>query len=87
MEGSKAFAKEFMHRHKIPTAEYRVFSSSEYEAAVNYVKSCGKKVVLKASGLAAGKGVLIPETVDEAVAGLHEIMVANAFGSAGTSVL
>lgn len=83
MEGSKAFSKEFMSRHGIPTAKYRVFSSSEYTQAVQYVKTCGMKVVLKASGLAGGKGVLIPETVDEAVAGLHEIMVANAFGSAG----
>ena len=83
MEGSKAFSKAFMARHNIPTAQFRVFASSEYEQAVQYVKTCGFQVVLKASGLAAGKGVLIPETVDEAVAGLKEIMVDNVFGSAG----
>jgi phosphoribosylamine--glycine ligase/phosphoribosylformylglycinamidine cyclo-ligase len=83
MEGSKAFAKAFMTRHSIPTAKFRVFSSPEVEQAIAYVQTCGHKVVLKASGLAAGKGVLIPDTVDEAVAGLREIMVANVFGAAG----
>ena len=83
MEGSKAFAKAFMDRHNIPTAKFRVFASSEFEQAVEYVKTCGFSVVLKASGLAAGKGVLIPETIDEAIAGLKEIMVDNVFGSAG----
>lgn len=83
MEGSKAFSKAFMDRHNIPTAKFRVFTASEYDQAVEYVKTCGFQVVLKASGLAAGKGVLIPETVDEAIAGLKEIMVDNVFGSAG----
>lgn len=72
-----------MDRHNIPTARFRVFAAAEYEEAVSYVKTCGFQVVLKASGLAAGKGVLIPETVDEAVAGLKEIMVDSVFGSAG----
>ena len=84
MEGSKAFSKEFMSRHKIPTASYRTFTSSEYEEAVNYVRTCGHKVVLKADGLAAGKGVLIPESEDEAIKGLHEILVAKVFGDAGS---
>lgn len=83
MEGSKAFSKEFMDRHSIPTAKYRVFSSSEVDQAILYVKTCGHKVVLKASGLAGGKGVLIPDTVEEAISGLQKIMVANAFGAAG----
>jgi phosphoribosylamine--glycine ligase/phosphoribosylformylglycinamidine cyclo-ligase len=83
MEGSKAFAKDFMIRHHIPTAQFKTFQSSELEAAIEYVKTCGHKVVLKASGLAAGKGVLIPETVDEALDGLKEIMVDNVFGDAG----
>ena len=83
MEGSKAFSKDFMARHNIPTAKFKVFRSSEYDQAVDYVRTCGFKVVLKASGLAAGKGVLLPETVDEAIAGLKEIMVDNVFGSAG----
>ncbi|EMD41961.1 hypothetical protein CERSUDRAFT_102344 [Gelatoporia subvermispora B] len=87
MEGSKASSKDFMQRHHIPTAEYRVFRASEVEQAIDYVKNCGFKVVLKASGLAAGKGVLIPETVEEAVAGLREIMVDNVFGPAGDEVV
>lgn len=83
MEGSKAFSKAFMARHNIPTAAFCVFAATEVDQAVDYVKNCGHKVVLKASGLAGGKGVLIPETVEEATAGLKEIMVANVFGSAG----
>jgi len=83
MEGSKAFAKDFMARNSIPTAKFQVFSSSELEQAIEYVRSCNHRVVLKASGLAAGKGVLIPETVEEAIDGLRQIMVANIFGTAG----
>lgn len=83
MEGSKAFAKAFMARHNIPTAQFRVFKSTEIEEAIDYVKTCGHSVVLKASGLAGGKGVLIPETLEEAVAGLEEIMISNVFGNAG----
>ena len=83
MEGSKAFSKDFMQRHSIPTARFRTFTSAQYNDAVNYVKTCGFQVVLKASGLAAGKGVLIPTSVDEAIAGLKEIMVDNVFGAAG----
>jgi phosphoribosylamine--glycine ligase/phosphoribosylformylglycinamidine cyclo-ligase len=85
MEGSKAFSKAFMTRHAIPTAAFRVFASSEVDQAIEYVRTCGYKVVLKASGLASGKGVLIPETTEEAIAGLKEIMVARAFGAAGAS--
>lgn len=83
MEGSKVFAKQFMDRHSIPTAAFRSFSSFEFDQAVEYVKTCGFKVVLKASGLAGGKGVLIPETTDDAVSGLREIMVDSIFGAAG----
>ena len=86
MEGSKAFAKEFMVRHEIPTARFKTFQSSELDPAVEYVKTRGHRVVLKASGLAAGKGVLMPETIEEAIAGLKEIMVDNIFGSAGTKI-
>lgn len=84
MEGSKAFSKAFMARHSIPTAQFKVFRSSEVEAAITYVNTCGHRVVLKASGLAGGKGVLIPETKEEAAAGLREIMVAGVFGDAGS---
>ena len=83
MEGSKVFAKNFMARHSIPTAKYRTFKSNQIDAAIEYVKNCGHSVVLKVDGLAAGKGVLIPENVEEAIAGLNEIMVANVFGNAG----
>ena len=83
MEGSKAFAKAFMARHSIPTAKFQTFKSYEVDEAIQYVKSCNHKVVLKASGLAGGKGVLIPETMEEAISGLDKIMVANEFGEAG----
>jgi phosphoribosylamine--glycine ligase/phosphoribosylformylglycinamidine cyclo-ligase len=83
MEGSKAFSKAFTTRHAIPTAAFRVFTSSGVDKAIDYVKTCGHKVVLKASGLASGKGVLIPETTEDAIAGLKQLMVARAFGSAG----
>ena len=84
MEGSKAFSKAFMLRHKIPTATFRTFSSSQIDEAIGHVRTCGYRVVLKASGLAAGKGVLIPETTDQAIQGLKQIMVANVFGAAGS---
>ncbi|KAF7290504.1 Phosphoribosylformylglycinamidine cyclo-ligase [Mycena kentingensis (nom. inval.)] len=87
MEGSKAFSKDFMARHGIPTAKFKVFKSSQIDDAAHYVKTCGHSVVLKADGLAAGKGVLIPQTVDEAIAGLKEIMVDGVFGSAGDEVV
>jgi phosphoribosylamine--glycine ligase/phosphoribosylformylglycinamidine cyclo-ligase len=87
MEGSKAFSKAFMTRHAIPTATFRVFASSEIDEAIDYVRTCGHRVVLKASGLASGKGVLIPGTTEDAIAGLKEIMVARAFGAAGPSPL
>jgi phosphoribosylamine--glycine ligase / phosphoribosylformylglycinamidine cyclo-ligase len=87
MEGSKAFSKAFMQRHSIPTAKFRVFTANQVEEAISHVKTCGFKVVLKASGLAAGKGVLIPETTAEAITGLREIMVDNVFGDAGSEVV
>ncbi|KAG8709675.1 hypothetical protein FRC08_018171 [Ceratobasidium sp. 394] len=87
MEGSKAFSKDFMRRHNIPTAVYRTFKSSEFDEALEYVRTCGFKVVLKASGLAAGKGVLLPQTDAEIETGLREIMLDRAFGSAGDEVV
>ncbi len=83
MEGSKAFSKDFMARHSIPTAQFKVFKASQFDEAVNYVKTCQHNVVLKADGLAGGKGVLIPESEEEAIAGLKDILVSNVFGSAG----
>ncbi|KAJ3799348.1 aminoimidazole ribonucleotide synthetase [Lentinula aff. detonsa] len=87
MEGSKAFSKDFMARHSIPTAKYRIFQSSQINEAIQYVKTCGHPIVLKADGLAAGKGVLIPQSKEEAIAGLEEIFVANVFGKAGNQVV
>jgi phosphoribosylamine--glycine ligase / phosphoribosylformylglycinamidine cyclo-ligase len=86
MEGSKVFSKDFMARHGIPTARYRTFPASQVNAAIEYVKTCGYNVVLKADGLAGGKGVLIPQSVEEAIEGLKEIMVSNVFGSAGEAI-
>lgn len=83
MEGSKGFSKDFMRRNDIPTAAYRTFTSAQFDEATQYIKDCGHNVVLKADGLAAGKGVLIPENVDEAIAGLQTILVDRVFGDAG----
>lgn len=83
MEGSKVFAKDFMQRHSIPTANFRVFNSSQYAEALEYTQTCGHRVVLKASGLAAGKGVLIPESPEDVKKGLNQILVDNIFGDAG----
>lgn len=87
MEGSKSFAKDFMTRHGIPTATHKTFQASDYQNALAYVRSCGHRVVLKASGLAAGKGVLVPESLEETEEGLKQIMIDNAFGTAGWSPL
>lgn len=72
-----------MRRLDIPTAEYRIFSASEAEEAKEYVRSVDHKVVLKADGLAAGKGVLLPSSVEEAIEGLDSILVNRVFGDAG----
>lgn len=85
MEGSKTFAKDFMARHNIPTAEYKNFD--DYEAAKQYLDSVTHKVVLKASGLAAGKGVIMPATNQEAQEALKQIMLVKEFGTAGNEVV
>jgi phosphoribosylamine--glycine ligase/phosphoribosylformylglycinamidine cyclo-ligase len=85
MEGSKTFSKDFMQRHNIPTASYGNFS--DYKAACQYLDSVDHNVVIKASGLAAGKGVIIPQTKEEAHAALKEIMLDRQFGSAGDEVV
>ncbi|KAF8665399.1 hypothetical protein AX16_000418 [Volvariella volvacea WC 439] len=87
MEGSKAFSKDFMARHSIPTAKFRTFSSSQFDDAINYVSTCGYPVVLKASGLAAGKGVLIPQSLEEATQGIKDILVNRVFGEAGDELV
>ena len=83
MEGSKKFAKQVMARAEVPTAAYRSFTS-EQECA-DYVERTGGPLVIKADGLAAGKGVIVAKTTDEALAGVHACF--NDFGDAGTTVV
>ena len=85
MEGSKTFSKDFMKRHNIPTAAYENFS--KYDDAKAYLDSISHNVVIKASGLAAGKGVIIPQTKEEAHAALKDIMLTREFGTAGDEVV
>lgn len=77
-----------MDRHAIPTAGFRSFTASQYEEAKAYLASCGfERVVLKASGLAAGKGVLLPETREEAEQALKAVLVDKEFGAAGDEIV
>jgi phosphoribosylamine--glycine ligase len=85
LEGSKAFAKDFLARHKIPTAAYGNFT--EVAAAEAYIKKFGAPIVVKADGLAAGKGVIIAQTTDEAMAAVRDMLAGNAFGEAGHRVV
>ena len=85
LEGSKAFAKDFMHRHGIPTAAYGSFT--EIAAAETFIRAQGAPIVVKADGLAAGKGVILAQTEDEALAAVHDMLAGNAFGSAGHRVV
>ncbi len=85
IEASKAFSKGLMKKYNIPTAEAEIFG--DYEKALKYVREKGAPIVLKADGLALGKGVLICNTLEEAENGLKEIMLDKAFGAAGNTVL
>jgi phosphoribosylamine---glycine ligase len=85
LEGSKVFAKELMQRHKIPTAEFGVFS--EFDQALDFVKSKPGDWVVKADGLAAGKGVLMCSGVEQAERALKQVMLDRAFGEAGQRVV
>lgn len=85
MEGSKTFSKDFMKKHNIPTAAYENFS--DYESARKYVDSINHNVVIKASGLAAGKGVIMPQSKEEAQAAVNDIMQDKEFGDAGNEVV
>jgi phosphoribosylamine--glycine ligase len=85
LEGSKNFSKTLMAKYGIPTAEFAAFTN--YEKAVEYVHAKGAPIVVKADGLAAGKGVYVAETVDEALQALKEIMLDAAFGNAGEQVV
>ncbi len=85
LEGSKVFAKDFMLKYGIPTAEYRTFTS--YLHAEEYIRLKGAPIVIKADGLAAGKGVIVAETVDEAINALKMMMKDRIFGDAGDRVV
>src|SRR5262245_39393008 len=84
LEGSKAFAKQFLERHGIPTAGYATFSAASFDP--DYVRRQRPPFVVKASGLAAGKGVVIVDTADEAIA-TAEAMFAGQFGAAGREIV
>ncbi len=85
LEWSKAFAKEFMQKHNIPTAKYKVFT--KFEEAKEYVEKENLPIVVKASGLALGKGVTVAKTKEEAVKALNDILVEKIFGHGGDEVV
>jgi len=85
LEGSKTFTKEFLARHQIPTASYQSFT--EVEPAADYVKAQGTPIVVKADGLAAGKGVIIAQTEIQAINAINDMLAGNAFGEAGHRVV
>lgn len=85
LEGSKAFTKDFLKRHNIPTAEYRNFN--ELGPALEYIRERGAPIVIKADGLAAGKGVVVAMTLEEAEAAATDMLRAGAFGDAGKRIV
>jgi phosphoribosylamine--glycine ligase len=85
IEGSKAFAKEVMRRYHIPTASFEVFD--DRKEALDYIRKLGAPIVVKADGLAAGKGVIICKTIEEAIQSVDQIMIEKIFGEAGNRVV
>jgi phosphoribosylamine--glycine ligase len=85
LEGSKVFTKDFLERQKIPTAEYGSFT--EIDAALEYLRKIGAPIVIKADGLAAGKGVIVAMTMSEAEGAVHDMLADNVFGNAGNRVV
>ena len=85
LEGSKAFTKDFLARHQIPTAEYQNFT--EIDPALAYIRDKGAPIVIKADGLAAGKGVIVAMTLEEAEDAVRDMLAGNAFGDAGHRVV
>jgi len=85
LEGSKAFTKDFLARHKIPTADYQNFT--EIEPALAYLQEKGAPIVIKADGLAAGKGVIVAMTLQEAEDAVRDMLAGNTFGDAGSRVV
>jgi phosphoribosylamine--glycine ligase len=87
LEGSKDYSKQFMLRHGIPTAKARTFAAADLSQALDYISSCKPPIVLKADGLAGGKGVIISISQGEAKAVIKEMLVNKKFGAAGSKVL
>ena len=85
IEGSKVFAKEFMKKFNIPTADFKVFTNSD--SAIEFIKGTKNQFVIKADGLAAGKGVIIPKNKEEALHAVQEIMESKKFGEAGNQIV
>ncbi|OGT77216.1 MAG: phosphoribosylamine--glycine ligase, partial [Gammaproteobacteria bacterium RIFCSPLOWO2_12_47_11] len=85
LEGSKSFTKSFLKRHKIPSASYEVFT--EVRPAIDYIHSAGCPLVIKADGLAAGKGVIIARSQQEAIATVNDMLAGNKFGDAGHRIV
>lgn len=85
LEGSKAFSKDFMRRHNIPTAAYASFT--EVQEATQYIKDNGAPIVVKADGLAAGKGVVVAQSEEQAIAAVEDMLSGNSFGEAGHKVV
>ncbi|PKV66595.1 phosphoribosylamine--glycine ligase [Pontibacter ramchanderi] len=87
LEGSKDFCKAFLQKHNIPTARYETFTEANYRDAVEYLRTHSYPVVLKADGLAAGKGVIIAQTFEEAIDSLEAMLRNHKFGKAGSKVV
>ena len=85
LEGSKAYTKDFMARHRVPTAKYRNFT--ELAPALEYIRAMGAPIVIKADGLAAGKGVIVAHTVEEAGQAAADMLEGNRFGDAGARIV
>ena len=85
LEASKAFSKDFLARHAIPTADYSVFT--DYDEAAAHIRQVGAPIVVKADGLAAGKGVYLAQSVDEALDAARDILQDNAFGDSGARIV
>jgi len=85
LEGSKAYCKDFLARHQIPTADYQSFT--DIDAACEYIRAKGAPIVVKADGLAAGKGVILADTEQQAIDAVNDMLAGNAFGEAGHRVV
>ncbi len=87
IEGEKSFAKNLMKKYSVPTAEFEIFTKENYENAVTYLHAVNYPIVIKANGIAAGKGVIIADTFEDAREALKECLINSSFGSAGDTVV